>query len=171
MTFEGTGAKTRISQERKLKSKFFSSSIHSNIFECLPCAAPWERCWKSRAEADVQSLISWGQRVIAPRGEGAKGNTRGRAEARGACGRGSLPAEATLKLKVEDRRGASQVKRAMRGVWSEEGMAPEKLGWGQEEHGAFEDEKGVGDCSRLETEGRVTRGEAESNPAGPHKPR
>lgn len=47
---------------------------------------------------------------------------------RGACGRRSLPAEATLKLKVEDRGGASQVKRAMRGVWPEEGMAPEKLG-------------------------------------------
>lgn len=46
---------------------------------------------------------------------------------RGACGRRSLPAEATLKLKVEDRGGASQVKRAMRGVWPEEGMAPEKL--------------------------------------------
>lgn len=68
-------------------------------------------------------------------------------------------------------RRASQVKRAMRGVWPEEGMAPEKLGWGQGEHGAFEDEKGVGDCLRLETEGRVTRGEAESHPAGPHKPR
>lgn len=108
MTFEDKDSKTLISQERKLKAIY--SSVHSNIFECLPCAVLVGRCWRSRA--DVQSPLME-TRAIAHGGRG--GGNKGEVEAwAGACSRRKLLEETAFKLKVKERGGASQVKGAMR---------------------------------------------------------